>query len=215
MDEAPKRPVRRSDLGRHLHWPFYFGLWSLVILLVVVWGWRLVTGTEIDWPATFGSLASGLTSIAIVLGGWWTLFVLQRRRARESRAELKHAISLWMMGDRRMLRLAVTLRNCGEVAINPGVSFTSVQKPPAGLPAAEELVEKSWQEFERIDHPWASHLVVVEPGETETYYHDVAVPAECRYIQVATVVECEDGGDDGLNWDEVTLIDVDQLAKGP
>jgi hypothetical protein len=213
MDETPKRPVRRLDLGRHLHWPFHFAVWSLVILLVALWGSRLVTGTEIDWPATFSSLASGLTSIAIVLGGWWTLFVLQRRRAHETRAELKHAFSLWTMGDRRVLRLAVTLRNCGEVPINPGTSHTSVQLQPTTPPEPQALAEKSWRDFARIEHRWADHEIVIEPGETETYYHDVVLQPDLKYVQVSTVVACENGTDDGLNWDEVTLVDLERLAN--
>lgn len=214
MDEAPKRPVRRSDLGRHLQWPFYAAVGSLAILLASLWVWRLVTGTDIDWPATFDSLASGLTAIAILLGGWWTLFVLQRRRAHETRAELKHGFSLWMMGDKRVLRLAVTLRNCGEVPINPGTSHTSVQLQPITPPEPQELAEKSWREFARIEHPWADHEIVIEPGECETYYHDVVLESDLRYVQVSTVIACQGGTEDGLNWDEVTLVDLELLADG-
>lgn len=205
---------RKIWLFEDLRRPYYVAVSALFAFLLLLWLWRVGRGTPIDWAATFDSVADALTAVALLLGGWWTLFVLQRRRSHEVRAEIKHSVDLWMHGTTQVLRLAVSLRNCGDVAINPGVSFTSVQKPPARLPVAQDLVEKAWQEFERIDHPWASHLVVVEPGETETYYHDVVVPTECRYVQVATVVECEDGGDEELNWDEVTLIDVGQLAKG-
>jgi hypothetical protein len=205
---------RKAWVFEDLRRPYFIAVAALFIFLVLLWLWRLSRGTPIDWVATFESMADALTGIALLLGGWWTLFVLQRRRSHEVRAEVQHSYALWMHGTTQVLRLAISLRNCGEVAINPGVSFTAVQKPPAKLPSAQELVEKSWQEFERIDHPWASHLVVIEPGETETYFHDVIVPPECRYVQIATTVECEDGGIDGLNWDEVTLIDVGQLAKG-
>jgi hypothetical protein len=112
-----------------------------------------------------------------------------------------------------MLRISVSLRNCGDVVINPGISYTEIQFPPEAPPDAQSQADLVWCQYVRIDHPWADDQAVIEPGETETYSHDVALPDCMRFVQVASVVKCEDGESDRLHWDETTLIDLDRLAK--
>jgi hypothetical protein len=180
---------------------FFLGL-----VIKLWWQDRLV-----DWPTSFNVIKDVLTAIAILVGGWWTIYVLQRRRAHEVKAEILHKYGIWLHGSTRMLRIAVSLRNCGDVRIDPGISYTKIQLVPSAVPESQALAEYTWQEHALIRHEWSDDGATVEPGETETYSHDVALPAEARYVQVATVVKCEKDDPNGPHWDETTLVDLEAL----
>lgn len=183
----------------------------LIGLIIKLWWY----GRDVDWPASFNATKDVLTAIAILAGGWWTIYALQRRRAHAVRAEIRHVYTLWLHGSSRVLRVAVSLRNCGDVKIDPGRSYTKIQLPPSAIPTPQALVELTWQELATIRHEWSDDGAIVEPGETETYSHDVALPADARYVQIATVIECAKDDPSGHHWDETTLVDLAQIAKGP
>jgi hypothetical protein len=61
-----------------------------------------------------------------------------------------------------------------------------------------------------IEHGWNRDEVVIEPGETEAYSYDVAIAPDTRWIQLHTLVECDQEGNE--NWDETTLIDLHALC---
>jgi hypothetical protein len=113
----------------------------------------------------------------------------------------------------RLPRLVVRLRNCGDVVVDPGTSYTKIQVPPNALPSAQALAETSWFELATILHPWAGDGTIIEPGESESYCHDVPLPDGIRYVQISSVVKCDEDG--RLHWDETTLIDLFALDPSP
>ena len=187
-----------------------------LILLSVLFGMWLARWTDhasIEWSNTFTAVKDILTAFGIVLGGAWTVYVLQRRRAHSPRAEIEHVCLLWVHREARVLRLGVRLRNCGEVVVDPGASYTEVQIPPESLPGPDAIAERSWRMIATINHPWADNGAIVEPRESDTYWHDVVLADSTRFVQVVSVIECEENGPARLHWDQTTLVDLNQLAK--
>jgi hypothetical protein len=202
-------------MKRDLLRPYLLMVVALGAGLVWLWIWRNGRSEAIDWPATFHAFTDVLTAAAILVGGGWTVYVLQRRRAHTVRGDISHQCSLWQHGTSRMLRIGVSLKNCGDVTVDPGVSFTLVQLPPQALPKPKDEVELAWSTLARIEHPWQDDSVIIEPGEVETYYYDVALPVEARFVQVTTIVKPAESWVERFHWDETTLVDLEAPFRTP
>lgn len=188
-------------------WHSTLTLAGVALLAMLVY--RLAAGSHIDWPATLSAIANISTAVGVVAGSWWALETVKRQRTHQVRTEIVHNVQFWALGDAVYVRVGVTIRNCGQVVVNPIVATTEIQLPPTEPPSPYDQPDNSWQTLQAIAHPVSDDGVVIEPNESETYWHDVLVPEHTSYLQVSTTLTCE--GDDDTVRDETTLIAVPRM----
>jgi hypothetical protein len=205
----------------------FFGLG----LLTGVLGTRLTEHTPIDWPASAKAVGDSMTAIGIVVAGIWAIYLIQRRRSLEARAELTHRWQVWQRGNENLLRFCIDIRNPSEVALQPGDGATRIQQPPAGdkFDCAKGATD-NWTDIAKIHHWLSSEGVYIEPKEFETLCHDVKLPPGLRYVQLETIVACKrtdkmrdfdddtpeterELGDDDERWTLITLVDLEAPTK--
>lgn len=147
-----------------------------------------------------GSLAA---VAAVGMGGVWTLFLWRWRRLRYPRLNVQHKIFHWAgdgkvaLNEKVLLHVAVETTSVGEVIVRLESMLVRVQQlvplPPEVLEAmapGNELVlpdnesEVAWPEIAKRECNWKAHPYEIEPGETEEYHFDFAIPADVEKIEV-------------------------------
>jgi hypothetical protein len=143
-----------------------------------------------------------LASIAIIVGGWWTLnnFILERRAYPH--AEITQKIShLKITDDVNLLRVVVDIKNTGTSKLELGSMIARVERvlPIFGCPLQQRCIDDDLNQAlnspQRADNhfPWplvaerddATHRLI-EPGEEDMVDIEFAVPAAADTIRVYT-----------------------------
>jgi hypothetical protein len=198
-------------------------------LLTGVIATRLTEHTAIDWPLSAKAVSDLMTAVGIVVAALWAIYLIQRRRSLEARAELGHRWHLWQSNGDAFLRLYIDIRNPSEVVLLPGDGATRIQQPPAGEFDCAKDAPENWKDIANIHHWLSSEGVHIEPKESETLCHDIKLPPSMRFVQLETIVACkrtmkmknfdEDTpeaelglGDDDERWTLTTLVDLQGLA---
>jgi hypothetical protein len=192
-------------------------------------GTRVTEHVAIDWAVSTKVASDTMTAIGIFAAGLWATYLIQRRRSFEPRASLAHRAQLWNQGSDEILRLYVEVSNPSEVVIRPGDGNTRIQQPSVGIINAHQFAPDAWMDIEKIRHCLGYEDVHIEPKESETFTHDIKLPADIRYLQIATEMACTrtiemkvdralgrptvslDLPKDADRWTLTTLIDVNEL----
>jgi hypothetical protein len=196
-----------------------------------VLGVRWADRAPIDWPITATAIRDIATALGILGAGVWAAFLAERRRSLSTRAKLTHRHEVWKRDANKILRVYVTLRNIGDVQINPGRAGTYVQTPPIDAISSEGNAEDKWVDVKHVPHEMQEEGAYLEPGETEDYNFDFPIPPGCTLLQLHTYVECERRTDplpgdpipsegmgkhdtDYNHWDLTTLVDLEKKPTG-
>jgi hypothetical protein len=173
---------------------------------------KFVGGETQEWSATLDA-ASNLTTIAGVgIGGWWALRTIRLQRIEERRMDVAHAIHTWRRRNgNAVLRVGVTLKNIGLVTLHPTLAETAIHCPPEGPLNSSLQPAEYWRELGKACHPIETDKLELEPGESETYWHDFELPPGVDVIQVHSNITCD--GRDRKYWDETSLISALEAAK--
>ncbi len=145
-------------------------------------------------------VASGLTLLAIVVGGTWSYLLFIRTRQKYPSANINQEITYRRITpDRIWIRVTVTLQNTGKVLLSLVSGLTWVQQV---LPLDTEIREK----IDKLEDPvlkhesqirwplaepakellWKKGEHEIEPSETDQVYFDFIVDSEIRTIVVYT-----------------------------
>jgi hypothetical protein len=170
---------------------------------------------------------SVITAGGIVVAGVWTYLIFVRRRQRFPRAALSHQTHSFRLPDgRRLLRVAATIANSGEVLVCLRTITTRVQHVlPLPDHIAVQLKESPEPPSGESEFPWPvlgkrqwridETMGEIEPGEAEILQSDFVIPAGVEQVLVYTHVPNHAKSQSGIGWSDtvvVSLIEGRQMA---
>jgi hypothetical protein len=161
------------------------------------------------------------TAGGLCLGAGWSLWLFLQRRSRYPRATMKHAIAHKPLGnDKLLLRVAVGLRNIGEVLMSIERSETRIyQVAPLILgdladsitqghdPVQPGETEVEWPMILSHDKTYSKGDCEIEPGETQDINHDFIIGGDVKTVAVYSYVMNEKKRARTLAWTLTTLYD--------
>jgi hypothetical protein len=144
-------------------------------------------------------VASGLTLLAIIVGGTWSYLLFIRTRQKYPSANISQDITYRRItADKVWVRVIVTLQNTGKVLLSLVSGLAWIQQV---LPLDDELREKiensedlfgekesyiRWTLCEETKLNWEKGEHEIEPSETDQVYFDFIVDSELRTILIYT-----------------------------
>jgi hypothetical protein len=156
------------------------------------------------WTRAAAAANDIAAAIGIMLGGAWAYMRYVQRSDGETRADLKHDVTVIDFNGQRVIRMVLEIVNVGPVIITPKSGFTIVQIPPEKFVTGSSDPHKGWNELHRFTYPFQDDELGIEPSARERYYRDIVVPKETRCIQLHSSVS----DDDSSQWDETTLHEL-------
>ena len=192
---------------------------------------RWTDRTKIDWHITAEIVGHFATAFGVAIAGIWALYVANRHRSLEARAEVIHRHQIWQDPTGRVLRVVVVLRNPGQARLKPGDGITYVQTLPRRPIDSKNVTYLTWIGLEKIHHPATYEEVWIDPKESERYVYDVSLPPGIRYIQLYTLFNCKRANQGSItsgakppqdefkpdekddHWSLTTLIDLEERPK--
>lgn len=147
------------------------------------------------WKDLAGPAESTFTILAILAAALW--FFLRRQRLPH--ANVRHDIKYWHVGNRIVLHVIVTIANVGDVVLRLRSMKMRIQQllptPPdirADILAARDPVQQGeteilWPDIATRECNWKWREVrEIEPGETDEFHFDFALPPEIMAVEVYT-----------------------------
>lgn len=139
------------------------------------------------------AIESTLTSLAFVVGGVWAVGQYQQRREALPKARLtQHATTLVLDATQRLLRVELTIENCGATVLTLDRGLLRVKQlaPLVGALPGPMLApferERDWP----IVYESASWTpLVIEPGESDTIAYDVVLPPSVAAVSLYSHIE--------------------------
>ena len=179
-----------------------------------------------DAASTLESLAKVL---ALVVGAIWTWQTYVRKRVKFPAAQVEHVITSWHDDGRTFLRVALRMRNTGNVMIPSAEGCTWVQQLtplPAEIneviAAGVDPVQKDTTEF-----PWpiigerklnAETRYEIEPGEPDEFHFDFCIDRSVSRVLIYSHVEnrTKSGlfGTQKIGWNLSTVYEITDSEKG-
>jgi hypothetical protein len=150
------------------------------------------------WKELADALQATATTLGILIGAGWGLWLFYHRRERYPHINVDHQVSHWRIGEYILIHVVVRITNVG-VAI---VRFRSAKAwaerlvpPPDHVaaaisrnedPVADGASEISWELAADVIRTcdWSNAPREIEPGEKDEYIFDFVVPREVELIQV-------------------------------
>jgi len=171
------------------------------------------------------SIEALLTSVALLVGGWWTYRTFIRTRLRYPRIDLEQRVSHRHLPDGRvLLRVVVTLKNHGSVLLRVRNGFVRVQQvlPVADIPelgkvrdgSAEmsavvaDATELPWPLLIEVPKKWADPGWEVEPGETETVAFDIVLRPDVEVVRIYSFIANPRKRRLGYGWKAADFYDI-------
>lgn len=137
------------------------------------------------------------TSIAIIIGGYWSYKLFVQKRQRYPRANISHLITHIPIDSNKMLmRVVVTIANKGDVLLVLNCGETRIQQV---MPVPENIVEAIqqgydpveegeteilWPLLERRVNNWVRGTFEIEPNETDELHYDFIIDRAVEAIIV-------------------------------
>jgi hypothetical protein len=147
------------------------------------------------WKDYADPVQSTLTSIAIVIGGLWTLSQFFSGRFSKPKLTVSHSIEHWPAEEQVILHVVVRVVNVGSVLVRPEQLQVRVQQL---LPLTEDVTERLrlgedpvgptetevlWPLLCERYYAWKVPTEI-EPGESDDYFFDFVIAAEVSAVQV-------------------------------
>ena len=168
------------------------------------------------WAETIQSFA---TTIAIVVGGWWTYSRFVRNRLSFPRADVEHEITnAELIPGKRLLRVTLTVTNKGDVLIPISKVWTRVSqilplpieqlnRLTAGKPPEmEDATEILWPELGCLQLDYPDKSAEIEPGESESFPFDFILDSAVKKVRVYSFFQNNRKTETG--WASTNIIDL-------
>lgn len=148
---------------------------------------------------TLQGIQALFTSVAILVGGWWSYTLFIRKRERYPRALVTHRVAHWpVAGGKVLLRVTVDIANQGAVLLVPGAGEIRVQQlrpltPElvAALTQGEDPISPGWTEVEwpQLYKRLLTGIAEIEPGENDQCLCDFFLDADIETVAIYTHIE--------------------------
>lgn len=167
-------------------------------------------------------IISGLaTTIALLVGGWWSYEKFFRKRELYPHSALAHELTDRLLPDgTRWLHVSLVVRNKGRGLLTVASASARVHQvfpPPPGLldslGAEDDVIsageiDYAWpllreRRWERVGEP-----IEIEPGESDRFEYDFFLDGVVRTIEVYSFVRNVRRFDREMGWSMTTIYDM-------
>lgn len=147
-----------------------------------------------------------VTTIALIVAGFWTYLIFVRTRQRYPRVEITHDVfDIAILEEKRLLRVTIIVRNHGKVLLElvygrvwiqqvvpfPDAFLSAVQRDqdPVVTGSDSPGEEYGWPIIAERNLVWTQEHREVEPGETERIDCDLIVPKSSQTVVIYTYLK--------------------------
>ncbi|HEU5016124.1 MAG TPA: hypothetical protein VFT66_26610 [Roseiflexaceae bacterium] len=148
-----------------------------------------------DYQSLFSMLASAGTTLALIIGGWWSWRLFVRKRISYPRARIEHAVShKKAFYQKTMLIVDISIANVSEVLLTLRSGKTYVRQL---LPIPEDVVHAvqassipakdqahGWNLVAFQPEDWGDEPLLLEPGEAEHLFYTFFIDANVQTVAI-------------------------------
>ncbi|MDP2319680.1 MAG: hypothetical protein Q8O42_10120 [Acidobacteriota bacterium] len=185
--------------------------------------WRRLDFLEVVMSLSdLHKLAQGIEAIVTALGilgaGVWAWFNYWQRRERYPRAGVSHSTNLLRESGYSILRVAAKVTNSGDVLVgvravrtwlqqlSPVPSTIATAVTSGADPVQGDACEFDWPLLGERVWTIAEGMSEIEPGESEVFWSDFAIPDHVKQVLVYTFVSNEAKMDVGVGcWRRISV----------
>jgi hypothetical protein len=178
----------------------------------------------------FKELAEGIqaiaTTVALIVGGFWTYTLFLKRRQAFPRPKIEHQVVIKKIQSTQYLLFAtITIINASEVLLKIRSGSIWVQQVLPLTPELQILIER-YGEYQRAAPLWGDggreinwtakarldlslekrSIIKIEPSEVETICCDFLISSEIQTIKLSSYFE--DDSKPGFGWTLTTIHDI-------
>ena len=191
------------------------------LLVVVAFLFYMVLFGHDELSDAASTVLSGVTILAVVIGGYWTYMLFVRNRTVYPRAEVSHSIMHWDIDeDKYLLRIDVTVKNLGEVLLPIELLRIHIycmkpwsDKVIATLEGATNATrygetEAGWERVKSKAVTFPRGDFEIEPNEKDVFSFDYAFPLGDEYLCIYTYLENTKKKRRGIGWGETSYYSL-------
>jgi hypothetical protein len=172
-------------------------------------------------------LANVAQVLAIGIGGWWAYTKFIRQREEWPRVTVEQVVSRRSLSpEQTLLRVAVKAKNDGPVLVEvDDVRVDVYQVLPLGEGVQKALeegalvpegaTEVSWPCIESRHRHWNVGEVSIEPGESDEFGFDFALPAETKTVFIYCYIRNVMHQEREIGWQVGQFYDLDDGGVSP
>ena len=165
-----------------------------------------------------------VTTVAIVLGGWWAYCRFVRQREKYPRATVEHSIACERLsGNAILVRVGVKVSNISSVLLKGETGTLRIQRVS---PCSSHLLawisnklqsssagenEAPWPVI--AEKPLQLHQQEIEPGEADTTYLDFILEEPLATVLVYSYIA--NAKKDNIGWNHTTMHEIRDGQEGP
>ncbi len=163
-----------------------------------------------------------LTTLAIIIGGFWSYLLFIRKRQKYPRANLSHtSISKQLTKEKILLHVSIQIFNPGEVLLSLRKGEVWIQQilPPTpelltyieqgNDPVMERETEIKWHLLCERSSTWKKNRLEIEPGETHSLNYDFIIDSRITCIEIHSRYWNIMKAKRDFVWSLVTIHDLD------
>ena len=178
-----------------------------------------VSGTWAWWTANSEAIQALATTLALLVGAFWAVWLFFHRRERVPHLNVEHRVAHWRVNDSIVVHVAARVTNVGttiarlrsgrawvqHVLPTPTNVVDCISRGDDPVPAGES--EIPWHlahESSERACDWSSSPQQVEPGESEEYIFDFVISSTILAVQVYSHFK-NDAKRGNVGWNTTTL----------
>lgn len=177
-----------------------------------------------SWSDVAANIAQVL---AIFIGGWWAYTKFIRQREEWPRVTVEQVVSNRALSpEQTLLRVAVKAKNDGTVLVEvDDVRVDVYQVLPLGATIGTALAEGTlvpegatevpWPCIESRHRRWGAGEASIEPGESDEFGFDFALPAETKTVFIYCYIRNVMHQEREIGWQLAQFYDLDQGSVSP
>ncbi len=166
-------------------------------------------------------IESIISTLAIIVGGYWAYLKFIRKRESFPRADIEHKIFYKLIGNgKRLVHLSVIIKNIGEVLLSISSADIRINRI---FPLSEELknkLEKNqqlilegfneifWEYLLEKEITFRENECEIEPIEDQVFDFDVIIDDTIQVIQVYSYFKNVKKLDREIGWSETTFFTI-------
>ncbi len=147
------------------------------------------------WKDLFSIIQAALTSVGIVVGGFWTYFLFVRQRLRFPKVDIMFIQDKIILEGTRFIHAEIKLSNLGNVILKSDYSESRLRKivpipdeirPDIknGLdPVPEGKTEIEWPLVVGREWKWNEKDFEIEPGESDSLHADYIIESDIKVLE--------------------------------